>query len=229
MDFTIRSDKSEILDQRDIPAADIRRNLYELAVINRYLGGHAITLSGFNKLAKNEKTLHVCEIGCGGGDNLKAIEKKMSGRDLHLVFTGIDINPDCIEVAKQTGWLSPVQFMVQDYKTIHFDIKPDILFCSLFCHHFKEPELVLLFRWLHVNSRYGFFINDLHRHPIAYHSIRLLTSLFSKSYLVKNDAPLSVLRGFKKKELEDFLHKAGIANYSIRWKWAFRWLVIVRS
>lgn len=229
MDFSLRSDKLELLDQTDIPAADIQRNLYELSVINRYLGGHAITLEGFKQLAKKGKPLHICEVGCGGGDNLKAIESEVAGKDINLLFTGIDINADCIQVAKQVNWQSPVQFIVRDYKEVQFDIKPDILFCSLFCHHFKEHELILLFRWLHVNSRYGFFINDLHRHPIAYHSIRLLTSLFSKSYLVKNDAPLSVLRGFKKNELEDLLHKAGIAHYAIHWKWAFRWLVVVRS
>jgi hypothetical protein len=63
----------------------------------------------------------------------------------------------------------------------------------------------------------------------AYHSIRILTSLFSKSYLVKNDAPLSVLRGFKKRELTTLLDKAGISKYTIKWRWAFRWLVIVHS
>lgn len=229
MDFSRRSHKLELLDQSDIPALDIHRNLYELSIINRYLGGHHITLEGFEQLAKNEKTLHICEVGCGGGDNMKAIEKKMAGKDMHIFFTGIDINPDCIQVAKQVKWSSPVQFLVQDYKKVQFDIKPDILFCSLFCHHFREPELIHLFRWLHVNSRRGFFINDLQRNPIAYHSIRFLTSLFSKSYLVKNDAPLSVLRGFRKRELEDLLRKAGIAHYTIQWRWAFRWLVIVRA
>jgi hypothetical protein len=84
-----------------------------------------------------------------------------------------------------------------------------------------------MFRWMHENSRSGFFINDLHRHPLAYHSIRLLTCFFSKSYLVKHDAPLSVLRGFKKKEMEELLNSAGIQHYKIQWKWAFRWLVIV--
>ena len=118
--------------------------------------------------------------------------------------------------------------MVSDYKKVHFKSKPDIIFCSLFCHHFKDDELVCMFRWMHDNSVLGFFINDLHRHPLAYHSIRMLTTLFSKSYLVKNDAPLSVLRGFKKRELVALLNKAGISNYTIRWKWAFRWLVIVR-
>ena len=229
MDFAIRSYLPELLDQPNIPAVDIQRNLYELSIINQQLGGHAITWQGFIKLADMGKQVHVCEIGCGGGDNLKAIEEKAADHYAELSFTGIDINPNCIQVAQNISLKKPVQFLVSDYKKVHFKSKPDIIFCSLFCHHFKGPELIQMFRWLNENSRSGFFISDLHRHPLAYHSIRLLTSLFSKSYLIKHDAPLSVLRGFKKKELQDLLNNAGILNYTIQWKWAFRWLVIVRS
>jgi ubiquinone/menaquinone biosynthesis C-methylase UbiE len=228
MDFSFRSDRKELLDQPNIPAADIMRNMYELAIINQQLGGHAITWKGFTCLAKKGKKIHVGEIGCGGGDNLKAIEKKASGKYAGLSITGIDINPDCIGIAENKSWTTPCRFLVSDYIKIDFRSKPDILFCSLFCHHFNEDDLIRMFRWMQQNSRSGFFINDLHRHPLAYHSIRFLTAIFSKSYLVKHDAPLSVLRGFKKKELEDLLNKAGIRNYTIQWKWAFRWLVIVR-
>src|SRR5580693_736527 len=203
MDFSLRTDRLELLDKPDIPAADIERNLYELSIINRKLGGHACTWKGFTQLAKKENAVHVCEIGCGGGDNLKTIELKAVYKYPDLSFTGIDINRDCIRVAENTGWKNPTQFLVSDYKKVHFQSKPSIIFCSLFCHHFNEYELIEMFRWMKENSRSGFFINDLHRHPLAYHSIRLLTLLFSKSYLVKNDAPLSVLRGFRKKELEE--------------------------
>jgi 2-polyprenyl-3-methyl-5-hydroxy-6-metoxy-1,4-benzoquinol methylase len=229
MDFSTRADLLELLDQPGIPATDIQRNLYELSVINQKLGGHAITIEGFFQLAEKQTLLHVCEIGCGGGDNLKAIEKKAKRKYSGLSFTGIDINADCIQVAKNARWEKPARFLVSDYKKVHFESKPDIIFCSLFCHHFKEDELIDMFRWMSGNSVLGFFINDLHRHPFAYYSIRMLTSLFSKSYLVKNDAPLSVRRGFKKKELSALLDKAGISNYTIRWRWAFRWLVIIRS
>ena len=47
MDFSIRADDLELLDQPDIPATDIQRNLYELSVINQKLGGHAITWKDF--------------------------------------------------------------------------------------------------------------------------------------------------------------------------------------
>ena len=229
MDFSTRADSLELLDQPGIPATDIQRNLYELSVINQKLGGHAVTLEGFFHLAGKSAQIQVCEIGCGGGDNLKAIEKKAKKQYPGISFTGIDINKDCIQVAENIQWEKPVRFLVSDYKKIHFEKKPDIIFSSLFCHHFKEDELIYMFRWMSENAVLGFFINDLHRHVFAYYSIRMLTSLFSKSYLVKNDAPLSVLRGFKKKELVTLLEKAGISNYTIQWKWAFRWLIIVRS
>jgi ubiquinone/menaquinone biosynthesis C-methylase UbiE len=229
MDFSIRDDRLELLDQPPIRPEDIQRNLLELAIINQQLGGHHTTWKGFSSLAEKSVEINVCEIGCGGGDNLKAIEQKSGENARYITFTGIDINPDCIEVAKSKNWKKPIRLWVSDYKKIPFPIKPDIIFCSLFCHHFKDPDLIEMLQWMRNNSRTGFFINDLHRHPLAYYSIRWLTSLFSKSYLVKHDAPLSVLRGFKKRELMDLLKKAGITHYRIRWVWAFRWLVIVRS
>jgi len=44
--------------------------------------------------------------------------------------------------------------------------------------------------------------------------------------LVKNDAPLSVLRGFKRKDWERLLAAAGITHFTCQWRWAFRWLII---
>jgi hypothetical protein len=112
---------------------------------------------------------------------------------------------------------------------VHFDKKPDILFSSLFCHHFSDAELIEMLHWMKIHSTIGFFINDLQRQPLAYHSIRLLTRLFSRSYLVKNDAPLSVLRAFNKNEWEKLLAKAQINPYKIKWKWAFRYLIISKN
>ena len=75
------------------------------------------------------------------------------------------------------------------------------------------------------NSTIGFFINDLQRNWFAYHSIKIITQIFSSSYLVKNDAPLSVARGFYKNEWIRLLTEAGIKNYAVDWKWAFRYLI----
>jgi 2-polyprenyl-3-methyl-5-hydroxy-6-metoxy-1,4-benzoquinol methylase len=222
--FRNRSYQSELLDRSDIPFADIRRNMQELDAINTWLGGHAITIAGVKQLLRSGDPV-ICEIGCGGGNNLRAIDHWLRKKNIRARYTGIDINPHCIAYARESAGLDNAEWITADYKDVRFEQKPDIIFSSLFCHHFREDELADMFRWMNDNAATGFFINDLHRHPLAYYSIKLLTRLFSRSYLVKNDAPLSVLRGFSKKELERLMQQAGLVNYSIEWKWAFRWLI----
>jgi hypothetical protein len=53
-------------------------------------------------------------------------------------------------------------------------------------------------------------INDLHRHFFAYYSIRTLTTLFSKSPMVRHDAPVSVRRAFRPAELLKIADRAGV-------------------
>jgi len=226
MDLTRRSYQKEILDQPDIPFADIERNMQELDFINTWLGGHAISLSGLRHFTGVKRTLTICEIGCGGGDNLRVLYRWCRKSQISVRVTGIDSNAHCIKVARERWEGKDAIWMHSDYREAVFpEGKPDIIFSSLFCHHFTDEELVFLFRWMDAHAGHGWFINDLQRHPLAFHSIRLLTKWFSRSYLVKNDAPLSVLRGFTRRDLEELLRKAGIGNFTIRWKWAFRWLV----
>jgi 2-polyprenyl-3-methyl-5-hydroxy-6-metoxy-1,4-benzoquinol methylase len=232
-DFSKRSYEKELLDRDNIPFEDIRRNMQELEFINRYLGGHRITKQGINSLIAGWERLNspgdkpvVCEIGCGGGDNLKVIHEWCSSRDLETKLIGIDINKECIEYARENCKNLDADWIASDYRDVVFDAKPDIIFSSLFCHHFDDEGVIEIIEWLKKNSGAGFFISDLHRHPLAYYSIKCLAKLFSRSYLVKNDAPLSVRRGFKKKELEILTKRASLINAHIKWRWAFRWLII---
>ncbi|MDE3252681.1 MAG: methyltransferase domain-containing protein [Bacteroidota bacterium] len=227
MRFEQRSYTKELLDADDIPFADIRQNMLELNTINTWLGGHSITRKGFKKLASGKKEIIVCEIGCGGGDNLAAIVRWSQSNNILITCIGIDWKESCIEVARENPlFTAKDQWIVSDYAAVSFDRKPDIIFSSLFCHHFTEEQLLFQLAWMRDNSLLGFFINDLHRHWLAHDSIALLTSWFSSSYLVKHDAPLSVARGFVKKEWQQLCWKAGIRNPAISWQWAFRHLII---
>jgi 2-polyprenyl-3-methyl-5-hydroxy-6-metoxy-1,4-benzoquinol methylase len=228
-----RSYQKELLDHDDIPFADIRQNMKELNTINKYLGGHKITIAGLQSLLKKHpagKTLCICEIGCGGGDNLKAISNYCRTKNIPVHFIGIDIKQECIDFARQQYPDLQATWISSDYQKADLaEHKPDIIFSSLFCHHFTEAELVTMLQWMKANASSGFFINDLHRHPLAYYSIKWMTKLFSGSRLVKNDAPLSVARAFKKEEWDTIFKTAGIRHFSIQWKWAFRYLITCRN
>ncbi len=223
-----RSYQKELMDGDDISFAAMAQTLKELNIINTRLGGHAITLKGVKELSNSRSSLTICEIGCGGGDNLFAIYKYCTKNNIAVNFIGIDMNTECIAFAKLQYPQLPCQWICSDYKVVNFgDNKPGIIFSSLFCHHFTDEQLVIMLQWLQQNCRHGFFLNDLQRHWMAYYLIRYITKFFSKSYLVKNDACLSVARSFRKKDWQHLFQKAGIEKYSINWKWAFRFLVIV--
>jgi hypothetical protein len=137
---------------------------------------------------------------------------------------GVDLNPHIVAYARIHH--PDIHFEISDYRNMNLTIKPDIIFSSLFCHHFEDDDLKEQLQWMRLNSRWGFFINDLHRHFLAYYSIQILTRLFSKSYLVKNDAPLSVARGFTKNEWQKLLKEVGMQEARISWRWAFRHLIV---
>ena len=230
MSLRLRSYEKELLDNNDIPYSDLQLNLRELNVLNTLLGGHNITCKGIDHFLNKipgMQPLTIAEIGCGGGDNLFAIRNYLGKRQRSSTLTGIDIKSECIQYAQQIS-THDIEWICSDYRTVKWPgDKPDVIFSSLFCHHFTDEELVAQILWLKENSRVGFFINDLHRHTVAYHSVKIITRLFSRSYLIKNDAPLSVKRAFKKNDWVKILAKAGVKNYKIKWYWAFRYLICV--
>jgi SAM-dependent methyltransferase len=225
LSFKNRSYQKELLDGKNIPFGDIKLNMKELDFINKYLGGHKITIRGVKALI-NKSVLDIVEIGCGGGDNLRIIKNWCRKKNIEVKLSGIDINPECILFAEERASNKDIDFICCDYKVVEFESIPDIIFSSLFCHHFSNEELIKMMQWMDRHSKMGFFINDLHRHPFAFYSIRLLTKAFSKSYMVKHDAPLSVRRGLIKEEWRNIFSQAGIKHYKIKWQWAFRWLII---
>ena len=227
MDFNKRSSQKELLDAENIPAVDLYQNLKELAFINTHLGGFNITISGVSNLIKDKtKSYHIVDIGCGGGDNMLAVAHWAKKNNVRVKLTGIDIKKDAIDYAKKNcDSFNTIYFIESDYKQAIFTEPVHIVISSLFCHHLTEIQFNECLLWMHKNAQLGFVINDLQRNKIAYYSIKWLTALFSKSYLVKHDAAVSVSRGFKKKELQKLLHQAGIKSYTLQWKWAFRYLI----
>lgn len=231
MNLNERSGKKELLDSDDIPFADIKKNMQELNFINTWLGGHRISIEGLKRLAGKSTELTVCEIGCGGGDNLVALNKWCRQNKISAKFIGIDNKEECIKVSKdRVELIGQSHWIASDYRHVAFEQKPDIIFSSLFCHHFSDEQLIMQLQWMQLYSKIGFFINDLERNSIAYFLIKWLTRLFSSSYLVKNDAPLSVARAFTQQDWKRLLTSAKIPEpFKIYWKWAFRYLVICKN
>jgi 2-polyprenyl-3-methyl-5-hydroxy-6-metoxy-1,4-benzoquinol methylase len=225
--FRVRSQEKELLDRDDIPTVDLYQNLRELDFINHWLGGYQISFGTLKKLLKKNHVYTICDIGCGGGDTLKRLHSWSKKYDFQLDLHGIDLKQVCIDYAVENVKEKQVNFICDDYRNIFNHLnKVDIIHACLFCHHLSDEELVELVRFC-TERKCILVINDLERSVLAHYAIKILTLLFSKSYLVKNDAPLSVLRGFKKTEWIDMLKRAGAKRFWVKNKWAFRHEVMV--
>ena len=231
--FSKRSEEAELMDNLQLSNEALRQNLDELETINTWLGGYKVVLNALDflkpELENSSTPITVADLGCGGGDTLRQMAKWFREMQIRASLTGIDANNFMLEYATPKARNLPeitfqqLDIFSEDFKKQRYDI----LVCSLFCHHFPDQSLTQLLKQIYAQANIGVIINDLHRHPLAYYSIKALTQFFSKSYLVKNDAPLSVLRAFRRNELEEILKAAGIKSYRLKWQWAFRFQLIL--
>jgi len=229
MQFRLRSNEKEYLDNHAIATKDLYRNLFELDKINKMLGGYNTSLGGLANILKiKNNALTLLDIGFGGGDSIKQLSLYADRVNAKLFFYGVDLKSDCFNYAEDNlAAISNKKLICDDYRNISADLlkQIDVIHCSLFLHHLTDEEIIGLFTFARSN-RCIILVNDLHRNWFAYYSIKFFTALFSRSWLVKNDAPLSVKRGFRKNELVSLLEKAGFTDFSVKWIWAFRFQVI---
>jgi ubiquinone/menaquinone biosynthesis C-methylase UbiE len=218
-----RSTSKEIIDDMSITDERIDAALEELTVINRLLGGDRVSISGIARITDSAPTgrpLHILDCGAGGSDLVHALR----ALDRPFRVTALDLNFRACQYSRTR--ISPLSVVNGSAVRLPFrDRSFDIVHAALFCHHFNAIELnEMVAEWSRV-ARVGIVINDLRRSVWAFIGITLLTSLFSHSAIVRHDGPLSVRRGFVKKELSDIASRHG--SVTITRHWAFRWLVSI--
>ena len=70
----------------------------------------------------------------------------------------------------------------------------------------------------------GWFVNDLHRHPVAWAGFGVLATVMRWHPIVRHDGMLSVRRSFRRADWQALIAAAGIdrSTVSLRWHLPFR-------
>ena len=232
VDTSHRSSEMEIMDDFTMEGALFRDTLDKLEIINRFLGGNSVTINGLKNLLKNQsknKTITIVDLGCGNGDILRDVAKFGRKNNYSFNLIGIDANLAAIEYAKELSKeYSELSFKTLDILSKDFKKQSyDVVLCTLFLHHFKNEELISFLKTTTNKATIGVVVNDLHRHKLAYYLFKLI-GFFIKNKMVRQDGLTSVLRAFKRKDLENIAKEIKV-HFSIQWKWAFRYLWILKK
>lgn len=233
VDTKYRSSQHEIMDDLSLEGDMLGNTLDQLAVINRRLGGNKATIDGLDALLRAESkdaVISIIDMGCGGGDMLRAVADYGRKNNFAFRLIGVDANEYAVSYARNLSADYPeISYAKMDVFSDEFSgIAFDVAMATLFLHHFTAQEIERLLVPIVNRVRIGVVINDLHRSRLAYYLFKALC-LFIKNPMVKEDGAISVLRGFKKNDLIAISKKLKGTISTIRWKWAFRYQWIIKK
>jgi len=187
------------MDDLSRPEHEFAAAYRELKIINRTLGG-VRAIGRFLPPAKKGVNLLMLDVAAGACDVSEALLEKLPCRIVTL-----DLNARGLKLADKS-WPVVADALALPFREDTFDV----VMASLFFHHLSNDNCVQVLSQMWRIAKQRILINDLHRHAVAYFSIRALTALFSKSRMVRHDGPVSVLRAFRSRELLDIARRAGV-------------------
>lgn len=224
--FRRRSESLEHLDKGDYTPEEYEGCMEELRRVNRFLGDAAIWRRELSKEAERLplRDFSVLDIGAGTGELLRVAARwaRKSGRHAHLV--GLELNArsarGIIEESKEFFEVSSIQ---GDALRLPFnDGSFDFAICSLFTHHLRDDDVILVLRELSRIARRRIFVIDLHRHPLAYFLYTTVGHLFLYNRLIREDGALSILRSFFPNELHHLAKHAHLTDVRVERRFPFR-------
>lgn len=220
------------MDDFSLEGEELRDALDKLAGINAFLGGNNGVIKGIKKLLNSnfkDSEVSIADIGCGSGDMLRVIADYGKKHDIKFRLTGIDANEFTVNYARKlSAGYENIEYICTDIFAPDFEnLKYDIFICTLTLHHFKDDEILKIMSIFNNNAAKGVVINDLHRSKVAYFLFKIICFVFGLNRMSREDGLVSILRGFKKQELQHYSEKLNLKKYSIQWKWAFRYQWII--
>ncbi|WP_263356189.1 methyltransferase domain-containing protein [Acidicapsa ligni] len=220
LDFSQRAYLSELMDE-PCSYEDLRDCLRDLAQVNRVLSAYRPTLQWleqFMQPSPHNRPLHIVDVGCGGGDMLRHIERWALRKKTSIRLTGIDMNPNAIRAAQEfTPANSRIRWFTGKSDSFNTTKEPvDLVISSLFTHHLSDEEIMQFLQWMESVAQRGWFISDLCRSKAAYRGFEMLARVARWHPFVRHDGPVSICRALRPAEWPQYAYASGLSLNSIR-------------
>jgi 2-polyprenyl-3-methyl-5-hydroxy-6-metoxy-1,4-benzoquinol methylase len=91
----------------------------------------------------------------------------------------------------------------------------DYVACSLFLHHFEDPQVADLLTHFYRVARRALVVSDLERHILPYLFFPATRPLFGWTPITIHDGMCSIRAAFRASELSHLADQAGITNAQV--------------
>lgn len=228
-DLRQRALAPELMDGDDVTLEAFSACVTDLAHVNTVTLARGPTLSFVKRAVENigpDARPIILDVGFGAGDMLRSIARMLRRKRRKARLVGIDLNWRSEAVARATTATDlGIEWHTGDAYAWPKDDAPDLVISSLVTHHMDEAEIVRFLAWMESTAKRGWFVNDLHRHTLAWHGFTAMAALARWHPFVRHDGPLSVARSFRRADWERLLSQAGVKDAKVRWRFPFRYCV----
>ena len=227
IDFRTRSGEKEIMDLRALDARETTDTYRLIGYVNRFLGGSRVLIHHLDKFSAawpKDRDITILDVGAGAADIPQAIIRWARRTGRRIKITALDYSQSTVDFVRERlreAYPEIRLIRASVYSMPFVEGAYDYVTSSMFFHHLKDEEIVSVLRIFDRIARRGIIINDLLRSRQAYYGISLLAG-FTANPVFRNDAPLSVLRGFRPAEAAALAEKAGVSYLKVYPHFAYR-------
>lgn len=217
------------MDGDHVDPVDFAACMKDLATVNTVTLARGPTLKFVSEALKHapRRMPIILDVGYGAGDMLRSISAMLQTQGRQARLIGIDLNPRSEPAARSmTPAGMTIEWRTGDAYDLPPEDRPDLVISSLVTHHMDDAEIVRFLTWMEATAKLGWFVNDLHRHTIAWYGFTAMATLARWHRFVRHDGPLSVARSFRRSDWQRLLEASGAPQQTeVRWRFPFRYCV----
>lgn len=206
-DFEKRWDGSELMDDADADIDLLLKTIGQFSLINATIGGTARRFEKwFLPLMAEDRSYRVIDVGSGGGDVPVAIVKAARRRGVKLQVLALDRDERILPLAREaTREFPEIEVRAGEARDLPALGPVDVVICNHLLHHLREDEIGDFLASANEAASLGILLDDLLRSPWSWLGYGLFASIFARGSFAMDDGRLSILRGFRTRELEGLL------------------------
>jgi len=200
-----RSFVKEDMDDFALEGEELISTISGLSTINKFLGNSDAILGVLKPIIQHsDSSLTIIDLGCGGADILLEIAAYADKLNKEIYLTGIDGNPNIINLAKENNKAYPnLQFLDADIIDPNFSLpKCDILISTHFMYHFTDQQLITFLSKHSKNIQSKIIFSELQRSVFSYLGFQILSFLLRFPKMIHSDGLKAICRSFRKRELD---------------------------
>jgi SAM-dependent methyltransferase len=200
----MRTVQPEVLDRA--PDADAQASLRDLERINRWFGGDRIALGLISRVIRNGAGFTLLDVGSGSGGAAHAIRRAYPGARI------VSLDRQLRNLRRAP----PPRVAADAFDPPFANASFDIVFCSLFLHHFPDADVVRMLATMRRLARLAVIAVDLERHGLARRFLGWTRWALDWHEITIRDGAASVESAFTLPELARLASHAGMQNAAVR-------------